>query len=206
MPSRSSGWRWPGNGSARRPRGRLGEAIRREAGGFVKSVRRVLGAVFASSLLFISMVAMSSAPAGAEPCGLVVSESYTLTGDITGCNGVTPITVTGSNLTLDLAGHTVECVAGVQGEGPGIFVSFRTAVTIRNGTVRFCDTGIYLEGGSGHTVTNMNLVDNVGPLNGAGIFGEGLQLYGANDNKLLYNKMLRNGTFAGMNFYDSSSN
>ncbi|MGH9276843.1 MAG: right-handed parallel beta-helix repeat-containing protein [Acidimicrobiales bacterium] len=172
----------------------------------MKRVRRVVVVVLSSSLLFLAMIVGNAAPASSEPCGLVVTGNYTLTGDITGCNGVTPITVAGSNLTLDLAGRTVSCVAGVQGEGPAIHVPFRTNVTIRNGTIRFCDTGVYLEGLGGHTLTNLNILDNVGALSGAGIFGEGIQLYGSHDNKILNNRVLRNGTFSGMNLYDSSRN
>jgi parallel beta-helix repeat protein len=151
-------------------------------------------------------IVVSATPAVSEPCGLEVSTSLTLTGDVSGCDGVTPITVTGSNLTLDLNGRTVSCVAGVAGEGPAIYVPSQTNVTIRNGVIRDCDTGVYLERGGGHTLTNLTIHDNIGPLTGAGIFGEGIQLYGSHDNRIFANRVLHNGTISGINLYDSSRN
>lgn len=172
----------------------------------MKRARRVLGAVAASSLLFLGMAVVTATPAGSEPCGLVVTSSYTLQGNVAGCRDTTPITVTGNNLVLNLNGKTVSCVAGEPGEGPGIYVPSRTNVTIRNGTVRDCDTGIYLEEGGGHTLTNLNILDNIGGLHGEGIFGEGIQLYGSNDNRIVANRVIHNGTFAGIDLFDSNRN
>jgi parallel beta-helix repeat protein len=167
---------------------------------------RIVSAFTGSSLVILSMVVVQASPAASEQCGLVVSSSYTLSGNITGCNGTTPIEVTGDNLVLDLGGYTVSCVQNVHGEGPGIHVGFHQNVTIRNGTVQYCDSGIYLEGGGHNTLTNLNLLDNVGPLNGASIYGEGIQLYHSHNNQITNNRVMRNGTFSGMNFYDSSGN
>ena len=171
----------------------------------MRCVRNVVSAIAVASLFVVTGV-FSATPASSEPCGLVVSTSRTLTANIAGCNGVTPITVTGDNLVLDLGGFTVSCVPGITGEGPGIHVPFRTNVTIRNGTVRDCDTGIYLEGGGFHTVTTLNILDNIGSLHGESIYGEGIQLYHSHDNKILANHVIHNGTYAGIDLFDSSRN
>jgi parallel beta-helix repeat protein len=155
--------------------------------------------------MFVTMVNVGASPAGAEACGLEVSGNYTLTGDITGCTS-TAIVVTGDNLVLDLAGHVVSCEPNTTGEGPGIYVPNHTGVTIRNGTVQYCDTGIYLEEGGGHTLTNLNVRDNVGSLHAESIFGEGIQLYGSHDNKITNNRIIHNGTYAGIDMFDSSRN
>src|SRR5437588_57362 len=184
----------------------LGGSCSSRLGVGMSPVRRILGAVSACSLLLLTVVAVNAAPAGAEPCGLLVPASLTLTGNVSGCNGVTPITVTGDNVVLDLNGKTVSCVAETTGEGPGIYVPFHTNVTIKNGTVRDCDTGIYLEGGGGHTLTNLTIQDNIGSLHGESIFGEGIQLYHSHDNKILANHVTHNGTYAGIDLFDSSRN
>ncbi|MGI8807049.1 MAG: right-handed parallel beta-helix repeat-containing protein [Acidimicrobiales bacterium] len=159
-----------------------------------------------TGVLFSAAAVLVGAPtASAEACGLVVPVSMTLTGNVSGCTG-TPITVTGNNVVLDLNGKTVSCVANRPGDGPGIHVPFRTNVTIRNGIVRDCDSGIYLEGGGRHTLTNLNILDNIGQPRGGGIFGEGIQLYGSHDNQILRNRVIHNGTFAGIAVYDSSRN
>jgi parallel beta-helix repeat protein len=171
----------------------------------LKSFQRVVGVVTATVLAGVPLVVVSATPASAEPCGLTVSSSYTLTSDVTGCTGIA-ITVTGNNLVLDLNGRTVSCRPGIAGDGPGIYVPDRTGVTIRNGTVRYCDNGIYLEEGGGHTITNVTAIDNIGGLTGGGIFGEGIQLYGSNDNRIINNRVIHNGTFAGIDLFDSNRN
>ncbi len=159
-----------------------------------------------TGVLFSAAAVLVGAPtASAEACGLVVPVSMTLTGNVSGCTG-TPITVTGNNVVLDLNGKTVSCVANRPGDGPGIHVPFRTNVTIRNGIVRDCDTGIYLEGGGGHTLTNLDILDNIGDPRGRGIFGEGIQLYHSHDNTITRNRVIHNGTFAGIDVFDSSRN
>lgn len=171
----------------------------------MKRFRRVLGAVAATSLLLIPVLVINATPASAEPCDLTISSSYTLTDNITGCAGV-GIHITGSNLTLDLNGKTISCRPGLFGDGPGISVMNQRNVTIRNGTVTQCDSGIYIEEGGGNLVTNVVLRDNIGHPRGLGIFGEGLQMYGSNDNRIIGNQVIHNGTFAGIVGYDSNRN
>lgn len=172
----------------------------------MERVRTLRGSLSLCVLLSTAVIWIGAPSASAEACGLLVPTSMTLAGDVSGCNGVTPITVTGNNVVLDLGGRTVSCVPNVSGEGPGIHVLNQTGVTIRNGTVRDCDTGIYLEGGGGHTLTNLNVLENIGDPRGRGIFGEGIQLYHSHDNTITRNRVIHNGTFAGIDVFDSSRN
>lgn len=144
-----------------------------------------------------------TAQAVALPCGAVIGVSTTLTANVGPCPG-TALFVVGNGVVLNLNGHHVLGTPG-PGEGPGIYLAGATNAQVINGTVSHFDTGIYIEFGAGHnTVMNMNVFDNVGGLQGQGIFGEGIQIYQSNNNRILRNRVLRNGTFAGIDVFDAS--
>jgi parallel beta-helix repeat protein len=111
-----------------------------------------------------------------------------------------------SNITLDLNGKRVLGPSEGNCNCPGIHVLNRQNDRIINGTVTKFSTGIYLEGGSGHTISGVVARDNIGLLSGDTIFGEGIQLYQSNDNQILNSQLIHNGTFSGINLYDSANN
>jgi parallel beta-helix repeat protein len=48
--------------------------------------------------------------------------------------------------------------------------------------------------------------DNIGLLSGDTIYGEGIQLFESNNNRIINNQLIHNGTFSGINLYDSGGN
>jgi hypothetical protein len=118
------------------------------------------------SLVLAALLAAPAAPGvvpGAraqlpDPCG-TVTDHLTLAADCLG-----PLTVAADGVRLDLGGHRVLCLGG----GTGIEVSGRERVRVRNGQVSECGVAVRLQGGGGHTLTD--LVVTSGP--GAGIVVE----------------------------------
>ncbi|MDQ4134362.1 MAG: right-handed parallel beta-helix repeat-containing protein [Actinomycetota bacterium] len=139
------------------------------------------------------------------PCGTTILVSTTLAGDVGPCPG-TAITVGNDGVTLDLGGHRVigdGISEGPRGE-PGIVVSGRWGVTIRNGEVAQFDSGVYVEQSTDITVTAINANHNIGAIRGDSIFGEGIQFFQVTDSRITASQVWRNGTFSGINLYDTS--
>jgi parallel beta-helix repeat protein len=164
--------------------------------------RRVLTALSFIALVASGLVVGSAGPAGAVivACGQTITVNTTLTGNVGPC-ATTAINVGASNVTLDLNGFTVSGTPA-SGEGPGILISGRTGVTVRNGTVTQFDTGVAIEGGSGNTVTNLDLLDN----RGVGDYGEGVLLYNTTGNTVSYNRIRNNGPYGGVSLLRASGN
>ncbi|MDP9366755.1 MAG: hypothetical protein M3Q03_00525, partial [Chloroflexota bacterium] len=110
--------------------------------------------------------------AGRLSCGDVITKSTTLVADIGPCPA-DGITIGADNIRLNLNGHTISGTPGVgDGNAAGIRLPFRTGVTItghpgnsgKTGTVTGFDGGVFVNGGSGNTVENLVVRDNIGPL------------------------------------------
>jgi hypothetical protein len=83
------------------------------------------------------------------PAALTVSGSYRLTSDLTAPAGVDGISVTASNVTIDLNGFTI--YSGGGGVADGISVPSVRNVEIKNGTViGFSRSGIFTNGTTHH--------------------------------------------------------
>lgn len=152
----------------------------------------------------LSLVTAGPAHATHVTCGTIITEDTVLDSDVGPCSDFA-IILGENDITLDLNGYTVFGSAG-SGDNAGIYGPGTSGNTVKGGTVTGFDSGIYFEEGSGHTITQMNVVDNVGPLNGDGIFGEGIQFFLVTDSLITGNNVQRNGTFSGINMYDSSRN
>lgn len=173
----------------------------------MKRLAYILTAASALSLPLVGVgPAAFAATAGPAPtvvhCGDTITTDTTLAKDVGPCPS-TAIILGASNITLDLNGHTVFGTPA-PGEGPGIAGSAVNGDTVKNGTVTLFDTGVYFEFGTGETVTNLNVHDNIGSLDGNGIFGEGVQLFQTNNSTISNNVVVHNGTFAGIDVFDSS--
>jgi parallel beta-helix repeat protein len=118
---------------------------------------------------------------------LNISSSRKLTSDVNG-----PIVITADNVVLDCAGHKVTGT----GSGTGIFLSSRTAVTVKNCVVTNFDLGIALDFSSGNTLTGNKANKNV---------NFGFALEASNDNTLTKNTANNNVNFDGFLLYSSSS-
>lgn len=141
----------------------------------------------------------------ATNCGTVITHSTHLSGDIGPCY-IGGVTVAADNITLDLGGHGV---VGFQdprdGTVVGINLPQRSGVSIVNGTVSGFDAGIHIGGGSGNTVANMSIYDNIGPDN-LPQFGDGIMIeHGSSNNQIVHNIINNNGTYDGIGIYDPAS-
>ena len=86
---------------------------------------------------------------------------YYITKDLS-CSGSHGITITADNVTLDLMGFSLGGAGG--GSYAGVYMSGRSNVEIRNGTVRnFGNYGVYesSDAGQGHRVINIRARDNL---------------------------------------------
>jgi parallel beta-helix repeat protein len=127
----------------------------------VKDPRKLMLAI-AAAILAAGLTATVARPAETVSCGDVITEDTTLGSDLTGCEG-TGLVVAGTNVTLDLGGHTVS------GTGNGFGIEIRAdGVTVRNGTVSFFGAGIDGEGDfrrpgpTGVTIRELTITANVG--------------------------------------------
>ena len=142
----------------------------------------------------------------ATNCGTVISQSTHLSGDIGPCY-TGGVTVAADNVTLNLGGHGV---IGFQdprdGSVVGIDLPQRSGVTIANGAVFGFDAGIHIGGGSGNTVTNMNIHDNIGRDNPNSTFGDGIMIeHASSNNEIVHNVIDHNGIFDGIGVFDPGS-
>ncbi|HEV2759589.1 MAG TPA: right-handed parallel beta-helix repeat-containing protein [Acidimicrobiales bacterium] len=134
-------------------------------------------------------------------CGQTITVSTTLDSDVGPCS--TGLTIGADNVTLDLNGFTLSGTPAI-GEGPGILVSGRTGVTVRNGTVTQFDTGVAIEGGSGNTLTYLRLMDNRSVFGSD--YGEGALVFNSTGNTVSYNQVRNNGPYGGISLLRASGN
>ncbi len=166
----------------------------------MNSFRRLLICSSAAALSATSMVVGAGPAAAAHvTCGQTILVSTTLDSNVGPC--AQGLTIGANNVVLDLNGFTVSGTP-TTGEGPGILVPDRTGVTIRNGTVTQFDSGVAIEGGSGNTVSNMNINGN----RGAGDYGEGVLLFSTSGNTVRDNRITNNGPYGGVSVLIGTNN
>ena len=88
------------------------------------------------------------------------------------------------------------------GDGPGILLTNRTGVTVKNGTVTQFDAGVAIQGGSANTVTSMRVLDNRGSFTTD--FGDGIAVFASNSNRITNNQVRNNGPYDGIGLIRSS--
>jgi parallel beta-helix repeat protein len=161
-------------------------------------------AVLATLTLAPSYV--STASAAVLSCGDIILVDTVLENDVGPCSTTNGngITVGANNITFDLNGHTISGVNGQPREGAGVYVNGRTGVTVKNGTVRYFDGGVVIEGGSGNTVTGIHAHDNIGSLN-VTRFGDGISIMCSRNNTITANVAVHNGTFSGIGIYSRTT-
>ncbi len=151
--------------------------------------------------------------AGRLSCGDVITKSTTLVADIGPC-AADGIIIGADNIRLNLNGHTISGTPGVgNGNAAGIRLPFRTGVTItghpgnsgKKGTVTGFDGGVFINGGSGNTIENLVLSDNIGP-GGDAVLGDGIVAFHSAANRILNNVVTHNGPFDGIGVLGLDSN
>lgn len=139
-------------------------------------------------------------------CGANITTSTVLTSDVGPCSGGVGVTLGGSDITLNLNGHRIFGNANPATTKIGIHVRGFSGDTIENGQVYGFATGVYLDTTNNDTVRNMYIHDNVGPRDGSGLYGEGLQIFEGGGHTITHNQIVHNGTFAGIDAYNTSNN
>lgn len=114
----------------------------------MRAVTRFFTSVLAAAVLMAGAVSTAgSAQAGGLPvkrlkCNAHVKQSVKLKADVGPCPGNAPgLQILADNITLDLGGHKV---IGSGGTMPGIHMSGRSGVTVRNGTITKFNHGVGL--------------------------------------------------------------
>ena len=150
---------------------------------------------------------------GRLQCGDRITRSTTLTADVGPC-AADGIIIGADNIMLNLNGHTISGTPGIgDGNVAGIRIPFKTGVRVtglpgksgKTGTVTGFDAGVFVNGGSGNTVENLVISDNVGPA-GDALLSDGIVLFHSGNNRLLNNVVVRNGPFDGIGVLGSDSN
>lgn len=163
--------------------------------------RRALAATAASALALVGTVLAQPVSAGHISCGDTITESTVLDSDLVACDQ--GLLISGSNITLDLNGHTVSGLRQF-GEGPGITIEDGTGVVVRGpGRVAQFDAGIYIVGGSGNTVQNVTVEENYRTTQVN--FGDGILLDDSDNNRILNNTVRRNGPYNGIGLISGAS-
>ena len=166
------------------------------------NVRRLPALAGSTFLMALGTVAVAApAQAGHVACGQTIVVNTVLDSNVGPC--VTGITIGADNITFDLNGFTLSGRPNLP-DGAGIRLVNRTGVTIRNGTVTEFDAGVAISGGSGNTVTNMQILNNRGTFNTD--FGDGIAGFDTNNNRFTNNQIRNNGPYSGIGLVNSDGN
>jgi nitrous oxidase accessory protein NosD len=166
------------------------------------TARRILASGASLFLVSLGVVGVAGpAHAAHVTCGQTILVSTVLDGNVGPC--ATGITVGADNITLDLNGFTISGTPAT-GEGPGIGLTSRTGVTVKNGTVTQFDAGVAIQGGSANTVTSMRVLDNRGSF--ATDFGDGIAVFASNSNRITGSQVRNNGPYDGIGLIRSNFN
>ncbi len=151
----------------------------------------------------LGVTGLSGVARAAVACGDTITQNTVLDADVGPCpfGGGWGIKVGADNVTLDLNGHTVSGTSVVvPSEGAGVYVYRRTGVTVKNGTVRWFDGGVIIEGGSANTVTGVTARDNIG-LVGTTKYADGIAILSSVNNQIVNNQAVHNGPLSGIAIY-----
>lgn len=164
------------------------------------------------SVLLLATFSVSVAIAGVQPiyeCGTPLSEAgkYRLMNDLVNCP-TSGIHIVGSDITLNLNGHSISCEANDYRSG-GVVVgteeegSVTSNVTVRNGTVFNCKSGIVLLNAHHSKVTKIKAYGNIpwNDIHGNEIDGAGILLAWSSHNKITHNHTYGNAIDGIITFY-----
>ena len=120
-------------------------------------------AVLLSLLLLLGATARAQTVINSLPYTISAKGLYVLGGDLSSAQiSGNLITISASNVTLDLQGHYLSGPAGNNSQGTiGIYAKNENNITVQNGTVSNCATGIYLTGSGAAGVNVNHRVDNL---------------------------------------------
>lgn len=152
----------------------------------------------------VTLFAVNAAPAAANhsSCGATITRSVTLDSNVTNCKQ--GLRVIADNVTIDLNGYTI---AGRNHPGDaqyGVLLADVAGVTVTSstagGTITGFDAGVGVEGGSGNTISNLIVHDNINDLLGQASceVGDGILINNSDDNVITGNTVRHNGPYSGI--------
>ncbi|HEX2041491.1 MAG TPA: right-handed parallel beta-helix repeat-containing protein [Acidimicrobiales bacterium] len=149
-------------------------------------------------VLLASVGLAGVAEAHTRQCGDVITADEELHNDIGPCHG-DGLVVRGSNITVNLNGHTIFGEGGlvVEHQAAGVRILGQSNVTVTNGTIRDFYHGVRVTQGSANRVTAIRAVRNQG--------GNGVVLENSSDNLVADNLVVSNGRFSGISTFNSVS-
>ena len=149
-------------------------------------------------------------------CGQTITASTTLKSNIGPCGG-DGIVIGADNITLNLGGHRLfgfgnhasdpdgcntQLLANDRSNIAGIDLPMRQGVTIRNGEISGFDAGVWLQAGSGNTITSLNVHDNVGVDDyNCATLGDGIVLFHSANNTITNVTLDHNGFFDNIGLF-----
>jgi parallel beta-helix repeat protein len=149
-------------------------------------------------------------------CGDIITENTVLGADIGPCGNEElgeghgadghALRVRASNVTVDLNGYTIFGLGGtdVLHQASGIKVDQQNNVTIFSsrpgGTIRDFFHGVWILGGNGNQVGNLNIIDNNDGVPPGG--GNGIVMQNATNSKVVGNFVDRSGGFGGISIFN----
>ena len=159
--------------------------------------RRVWVAPLIGAMLASMIATVSVAAAPGSGCGMVITQTTTLTADIGPC-GRGGIVIAADDIDVDLGGHTISG-KGKSGDGVGILFDGVTGSRVLNGTVRGFDAGVAIVGGGSNTVWQLTIRDNIGSLTGTRpAYGDGVVIRSSSLNWITRSAIFNNGPYGGV--------
>ena len=154
-------------------------------------------------------------PVAAVSCGATITQSVNLTQDLGPCPG-NGLVITASNITVDLAGHRIFGTADASDNRVGVELTGVTGVTVTGsattttvmGNVDGFASGVGIDGGSGNTITQLDVHDNAGPASTSANRGDGIVIgsLNASANNVISNDVVsHNGVFDGIGVFSAAS-
>jgi len=149
-------------------------------------------------------VSAGAAQAAVLACGSTITQSTTLTANVGPCAGGDGLVVTASNITLNLNNFKVIGKKHA-GDAAGIRLVNVTGVTVKTGTVQGFDAGVAVLGGSGNTIANLTVKDNVNDFQGGSCdLGDGISLTNSDNNTISSNRVANSGPYGGISLIEDS--
>lgn len=185
-------------------------------------VRRRIALGSAVSLFFLGTLVTSTVGTASAnhviACGSTITADTKLQANIGPCPDGGGVVVTGSGIDVNLNGYrvfsnsTLPRNVGVGDNGVwmpadvvGIKLVNATGTTVRNGTVSGFSAGVSIEGGSSNVVKNLTVQNNQGPCVSEDFsafvpnsYGDGIAVFGSQNNQILHNIVRNNGPFSGI--------
>ena len=178
----------------------------------MKRIRRTMIAATAGLLAMGGMIVIGEPASAAHvSCGAVITQDTTLDSDLLNCPS-DGLLVQGSNITIDLAGHTLSGRSSTNTtpmEQAGIRLMNVTGVVVKNGTITNFDAGVVIGRGSGNSIQNLVLRRNInhstltGTINPCNL-GDGIVAFDSDNNRIRNNRAVHNGPFSGISLVGDS--